>query len=100
MKEVEGVNWSYCSHCSHWATVDKMHVTDKHKTKEEIEAKGTLQRHVAATCEGENGGLQMMGSLMRSMSLCKEACIYANKRSRTLMKMMACSTKPLVLEPR
>jgi hypothetical protein len=72
MKEVEGANWSYCSCCSHGTTGGKMHVSDKHKTKEAIEAEGTSQGHATATGEEENDELQMMGCLMRSMLLCKE----------------------------
>jgi hypothetical protein len=45
MKEVERLNWRYCSHCGCWTTGDKMHVTDKHKTKEEMAAEGTSQGH-------------------------------------------------------
>jgi hypothetical protein len=40
--------------------------------KEEIAVEGISQGHVTAMGEGENGVLQMMGSLMGSMFLCEE----------------------------
>jgi hypothetical protein len=72
-KEVDGATWSYCSRCGRWTTGDKIHTTEGHKTREELQAAGNPQGNAAATGESENGGLQMMGNLMGSLFLCEDA---------------------------